>query len=155
MHFTQRSSRTTLSLTSQDFARQNRRANSDASISFARTLFASLILVLALSLSLTSCASGPIQHPGALNSVDNTAYDTVITEQAAIEQAKLNINQFPQFKTQLNNVITQYNVTMDAYKVYHNAGAISDSSSLQSQISSLVTNVATLIKSMIPVAPKL
>ena len=147
MNFPVRSTRTALHLDSHNFARQNRRANGDY-----RTSFLGPVLIIAI-LILMSCASAPvIQHPGAINSFDSNAYDTLITEQAAIEQAKLNIAQFPQFKTQLNNVIAQYNVTMEAYKIYHNAGS-GDIASLQSQISSLVTNVAALIKSMIPVAP--
>lgn len=130
-----------------NFARQNCRANGGYKLSF-------LGPVLIAAIILSACTNPTVQHPGAINAFDNTAYDTLITEQAAIEQAKVNIAQFPQFKNQLNNVIAQYNVTMEAYKVYHNAGALGDISSLQSKISSLVTNVAALVKSMIPVAPK-
>ena len=125
------------------FARQNRRANSGCK----------LMILMLLAATTFSCTTPTIQHPGALNSFDSTAYDTLITEQAAIEQAKISVATFPQFKTQLNNVITQYNVTMEAYKVYHNAGS-GEVTNLQTQINSLVTNVALLIKSMIPVAPK-
>lgn len=141
----------TINSISYNFAHHYRRANNGAS-TFHRpwALLAPLLVIIAL---LSSCAAPTIQHPGALNSFDSTAYDTLITEQAAIEQAKVNISNFPQFKVQLNNVILQYNTTMEAYKVYHNVGS-GDISSLQTQISSLVTNVASLIKSMIPVAPQ-
>src|SRR6185369_14413075 len=116
-----------------DFARQNRRANRGYKTSIlGAVLIASTLLVL----TLTSCASAPIQHPGAINAFDSNAYDALITEQAAIEQAKSNINSFPQFKTQLNNVIAQYNVTMDAYKTYHSVGS-GDTVALQNQINSL------------------
>lgn len=109
----------------------------------------SLILISVILLS--SCASGTIQHPGALNSFDNFAYDSLITEQAAINQAKSEIGQFPQAKTQLNNVIVQYDTTLAAYKAYHAlvaAGKNADSVQLQTAINSLITNVAALIKGM-------
>lgn len=109
-------------------------------------------LILILALLLYSCAKPTVIHPGAINSFDSTAYDTLITEQAAIEQAKLSITQFPAAKPTLNKVIDQYNVTYEAYKAYHASGG--DQATLQAQINSLVTNVASLIKSLIPQAPK-
>ena len=124
-----------------DFARQNRRANRGYKTSFLGAV------LIASTLILSCTTTAPIQHPGAINAFDSNAYDALITEQAAIEQAKTNINSFPQFKTQLNNVIAQYNVTMDAYKAYHSAGS-GDTVALQNQINSLVTNVAALIKGM-------
>lgn len=107
--------------------------------------------ILILALLLSSCARPTVIHPGAINSFDSTAYDTLITEQAAIEQAKTSIAQFPAAKPTLNKVIDQYNVTYEAYKVYHASGG--DQTTLQAQINSLVTNVASLIKSLIPQAP--
>lgn len=115
----------------------------------------SLILVTVLACS--ACTSvKTVQHPGSLNSFDNFAYDSLITEQAAINQAKSEISKYPQAKTQLNNVITQYDTTQAAYKVYHLAlvaGSSPSNTALQTSINSLITNVATLIKSMIPQAP--
>ena len=105
---------------------------------------------------LTGCASAVVQHPGALNSFDNFAYDSLITEQAAINQAKTEIAQFPSAKTQLNNVIDQYDATMLAYKVYHASltqGSNPDTTALQTSINSLVANIAALIKNLIPVPP--
>lgn len=110
----------------------------------------SLLLILAISL-ISSCASAPVQHPGALNSFDNTAYDTLISEQAAINQAKTTIAQYPQMKATLNAAIDQYNITENAYKVYHTAlvqGTKPDQAALQAQINLLVTNVAMLVKGM-------
>lgn len=130
-----------------NFARQNRRANKSHEIAFLGAV------LVALTILISSCAVPVVQHPGSISAFDSAAYDTLITEQAAIEQAKVNIASFPNLKATLNRVIEQYNTTMNAYKLYHSAGS-GDITALQSQIASLTTNVANLIKAMIPVAPK-
>jgi len=108
--------------------------------------------LLVFVLLLSSCAKQvATPHPGAINAFDSNAYDILITEQASIEQAKVDIGKFPNLKASLNAVIVQYDTTMATYKLYHNAaaaGSAPDPANLQAQIQSLVTNVTNLIKSM-------
>lgn len=107
-------------------------------------------------LLLNGCTKATIQHPGAINPTDNAMYDTLVTEEAAINQAKSQINQFPQLKSALNIVIQQYDTSIAAYKVYHTAltqGQNPNPADLQNLINALISNVAALVRGMVPVAP--
>ncbi len=63
-------------------------------------------------------------HPNAINQFDSDAFDTLLTAQAAIEQAKIEEPKFPQAKGVLNQAIFSYNTAVSAYMVYHSAGAV-------------------------------
>ena len=78
-------------------------------------------LAAALILLLAACAttSTTPNHPGAINAFDSAAYDTLITVQASINQAKTLVGNYPQFKADLNTAIAAYNTVIAAYKVYH------------------------------------
>ena len=107
-----------------------------------KILFVSILL-------LASCGKATVQHPGAFNSFDNYAYDTLIVEQAALNRAKASISKFPGIKTSLNIAIDEYNTSMAAYKVYHlalQAGKNPDTTSLRGQIDDLIGKVAAILK---------
>lgn len=108
---------------------------------------------LALLLALTGCAakSGsttpPPPHPGAANAFDSAAYDSLVTIQAGIEQAKVNapVGQ----KALLNQIIADYNLAMHAYEAYHAAAtagtaAPTAQADLQAKIDALKTNLASV-----------
>ena len=79
---------------------------------------------------------------------DGAAYDTLITIQAALNAAKAEIPQYPQFKPQLNQAIASYNVAMDAYLTYHKTvGILLTTQCCRRTATSLVAEVATLEKS--------
>lgn len=112
------------------------------------------VVVAALILILAACATTNTapSHPGAINSFDSTAYDTLITVQASINQAKTLIGGFPQFKADLNAAISVYNTTLAAYKIYHTGGSATattaSTTALQTQMTTLVTQVSALLKEL-------
>lgn len=106
-------------------------------------------LLLISILFLSACVRPTVQHPGALNSFDNSAYDTLIVEQAAINQAKTLVKDFPAIKAPLNVAVQEYDTTMAAYKVYHlalAAGKNPDVTLIASSIQDLVVKVAAILK---------
>ena len=113
--------------------------------------FAAFVCLIAL-VGLAGCATTSTvpSHPNQINAFDGAAYDTLITVQASINQAKTLIVTFPQFKADLNAVISGYNAAQAAYKVYHTTGAggIVDTTTLQTQLTALVTQVAALLKNL-------
>lgn len=101
-------------------------------------------------LALVGCgANSAATHPGQINAFDGAAYDTLVTVQASIQQSKGLEPQFPQYKTQLNQVIASYNAAIAAYKLYHTSAAGAPSAStLQTQLTDLVNAVAKLLTDM-------
>ena len=108
-------------------------------------------LAVALLLILAACsttATAPT-HPGAINSFDSAAYDTLITVQASINQAKTLIGGFPQFKGDLNTAIAVYNAAISEYKVYHTSTpTTATTAALQTQLTGLVTQTSALLKNL-------
>jgi hypothetical protein len=95
---------------------------------------------------LTGCAS-TATHPGAVSTFDSQAYDSLVSIQASIEQAKADFGSDPAAKAPLNRVIAAYNAAQDAYKSYHAlavSGKAPDPTSLQAQISALVADIASI-----------
>lgn len=87
--------------------------------------------------------------PGAFNTFDADAYNTLITAQAAINGA---IAQFGADKTAvpyINDAIASFNTATAAYKTYHNAGG-GNLTELQADLNSLVNNIANLQKQINP-----
>lgn len=85
----------------------------------------SLLLVLAV-LSTAACAAHYKPHPGALNTVDSAAYDTLLVAEAAIDQARVDNQTSPlpdQAKNALNTLIDSYNVARTAWLTYRGAVA--------------------------------
>ena len=112
-------------------------------------LCAFLVAVM-VSCATTNTAPTVPAHPNQINAFDGAAYDTLITVQASINQAKTLIVTFPQFKADLNAVISGYNAAQAAYKIYHTTGAggVVDTTTLQTQLTALVTQVAALLKNL-------
>lgn len=100
-------------------------------------------------LLLSSCAPPTVQHPGALNSFDNYAYDTLRVEEVALNSAKVNLANFPALLPTFNIIKIQYNDTIAAYKVYHlalQAGKNPDTAALDLNIKDLVVKIGELLQ---------
>jgi len=114
------------------------------------------IAFLVLILGLAGCASTPI-HPGAANATDSRLYDSLVSVQASIEQAKTDFGSDPAAKPYLNKIITAYNGAQDAYKSYHELavqGHAPDATALQSQIAAIVQDLSALQAQFKKGAPK-
>ena len=123
--------------------------NNLASAGFMALMLA--FVAVAMIASSPGCAAAKPIHPGAVNQFDSTAYDSLITVQAALTTAKGQIAAFPQFKPQLNQAIAAYNTAQAAYKVYHTAALAGDTSqqaALSAEITTLTQQVAQLLTSM-------
>lgn len=110
--------------------------------------------LLALALCCGGCGTATVQapppvHQGAANQFDSQAYDSLVAAQGAIEKARETVaTSYPQYRKQMNLVISTYNATMEAYKAYHSAVAAGqpfDVAGLQQQINEVVTSVAVLV----------
>ena len=109
----------------------------------ARAGIAVLILV---TLAVVGCASSAT-HPGAANSTDSQLYDSLVSVQAAIEQARAEFSADPAAKAPLNRVIAAYNAAQDAYRSYRElavSGHAPDAATLTAQISVIVRDLADL-----------
>ena len=111
------------------------------------------LLILGLTacgiVSMTSCAKPAVVHPGSINSVDNALYDTLLTEHAALTQARIEVPKYPAAVPAFNTITAQYNATAAAYKIYHAsvaAGGTPDVNTLNAQVAALVAAVSNLIK---------
>jgi hypothetical protein len=109
---------------------------------------APLVLLMGLALSIGVASTGCTKAttatvPGALNNADAQLYQDMHTAQAAIEQAKASIAQFPQFKDVLNKIIASYNSAEAAYQAYHVAKS-GDLTMLQAQVAILMTDIGKL-----------
>lgn len=88
-------------------------------------------------------------HPNQINAFDGIAYDTLVSVQAGLTQAKALAPQFPQYKVALNDAIVGYNAAIAAYKLYHaGASGAPDTATLQAQITTLVGSVGSLLTEM-------
>lgn len=114
------------------------------------SLFAAVGIVLAAAFLQAGCAKTLTpSHPNQINQFDGVAYDTLITVQGSLNQAKMLAPQFPQFKTELNQAIAAYNSAIAAYKLYHSAGTgAPDATALQTQITALVGSVSKLLSDL-------
>lgn len=106
-----------------------------------------LIAILVGASLLSGCATkGAKSHPNAINAFDSTAYDTLVTAQAAIEAAKADIGAHPEAKDVLNKAIATYNSAEAAYSIYHSLGDPSQQVELQKQLSDLIASVGGVEK---------
>lgn len=84
-----------------------------------------VLAVQILALALAGCAARPI-HPGAVDRIDSTAYDTLIVAQAVLDEAKAQIKsgKLPaSSKTIVNQAGAAYDVARQALKTYHESAA--------------------------------
>lgn len=98
------------------------------------TLGSGLFVILLLA----GCAARPL-HPGAANSFDSNAYDSLIVCHSVIETTKTDLanNAFPasiagNIKTALNGLIRAYDVADTAYVAYHSAALAGTATPAQS-----------------------
>jgi hypothetical protein len=120
----------------------------------AHVLALALLLVLAVAspLAFNACAvrSVPL-HPGAFNVFDSQTYDVLKIAQAAIKQARADIDATPSFapyRPQFNQVSAAYNAAIAAFKVYHGAGAGGSTADLQLKLNDLSARLGTLLSSL-------
>ena len=102
-------------------------------------------IAVALLLLAAACTAHYKLHPGALNTTDSTAYDTLLIAEAAIDQA-LEENQTRPFsaeaKETLNRLIQSYNVAREAWLTYR--GAVETNVSSDQYFQQLNSNLSDL-----------
>jgi len=92
-------------------------------------------VALALGLAAAGCAAQSYKvHPGAANTFDSQAYDSLIIAKAGIDQAKTEIQTNPKIsKEYLNDAVKAYNAARGVYLTYHNAAASGGTNAAQLQ----------------------
>lgn len=104
-------------------------------IAMSMTLAVGVVLTATGCASLTSSQTGAVApHPGAINTLDSQAFDTLVTAKSVIDGTKTDLNNgvwsatiAGKVKAALNNeVIPAYNVADTSYKLYHTAAVSSD-----------------------------
>ena len=83
-----------------------------------------------LAVAVLLVAGCSAMHPGAVNQFDNASYNTLLTTDSVIQQAKADYvagkfptSAMPAMKTAINNLVAVYNVADSAYLEYHTAVA--------------------------------
>jgi hypothetical protein len=103
-------------------------------------------LIIPLLFSTTACAAHYIIHPGALNTTDSAAYDTLLIGKTTIDNAKTAYQAGelpPATKDALNALVQSYNVARDSYLTYR--GAIMTNTPPDLYIQQLNKNLSDLI----------
>jgi len=106
-------------------------------------------LIFISFLFLYGCGQAVIQHPGAVNSFDNYAYDTLRVEEKTLLDIKSKLPTTTELTPLYDVAKQQYNTTISAYKVYHLtavAGSNPDQTALNQQIIDLVAKVAAIFR---------
>jgi hypothetical protein len=82
-------------------------------------------LLLPLLLATPACAAQYVVHPGALNTPDSAAYDTLLVAGATIQQAQADFQagKLSVSKDTLNQLVASYNTARAAWMTYRNAVA--------------------------------
>jgi hypothetical protein len=106
--------------------------------------------IAAVFLVLTAaCTAHYKLHPGALNTTDSAAYDTLLIAEAAIDQARSENQTRPfsaEAKDALNILIQSYNVTRAAWLTYR--GAVATSIPSDSYFQQLNRNLSDLVNAI-------
>ena len=106
--------------------------------------FAVLLLLLT-----AACTAHYKLHPGALNTADSAAYDTLLIAEAAIDQARVE-NQTQPFsaeaKDALNTLIQSYNVAREAWLTYR--GAVATNTPSDPYFQQLNRNLSDLVNAI-------
>jgi predicted lipoprotein len=109
------------------------------------------LITAVLALSIWGCAPGPTTHPGAVNSFDSTSYDTLVTAQAALEQAKTQFASTPAAVPYLNKAISAYNVAEAGWQAYHStAGGSVTATQLTQELNDALSAIAAVQKTFAP-----
>jgi hypothetical protein len=93
--------------------------------------------VTLLLLSATACAARYTVHPGALNTIDSAAYDTLLIAETIIDQARTG---YP--SPQLNVLIKAYNIARESWLTYR--GALATNTLPDTYLTQLNKNLADL-----------
>lgn len=109
-----------------------------------------MLLLLPLVLSTQACAAHYAVHPGALNAADSAAYDTLLTAQGAINQARAD-NQAnplpPDLKAALNQLVQAYNLARASWLTYRGAlSANQPADAYYAQLNQNLTDLANAIR---------
>jgi hypothetical protein len=107
------------------------------------------ILIVPFLLVTPACAMHIPVHPGALDTIDSVAYDTLLSAQAAIDQARLDFKsgRLPaQTKPGLDALVSSYNVARASWLTYRDA--ISTNASADEYLARLNQNLIDLTTAM-------
>src|SRR5712691_5906930 len=102
-------------------------------------------ITVALLVLAAACTAHYKLHPGAINTTESAAYDTLLIAEAAIDQARTE-NQTRPFSTEaketLNRLIQSYNIAREAWLTYR--GAVAANVSLDQYFQQLNSNLSDL-----------
>ena len=107
-------------------------------------LLAVLVVVVVLFVA-SACTARYTVHPGALNTADSAAYDTLLIAEAAIDQARTDFQagQLPgKAKDALNTLVQSYNLARESWLTYR--GAIATNVPPQMYFDKLKQNLSDL-----------
>ena|SRR5436309_15864361 len=85
-----------------------------------------VILLIPILLSVSACRAHYAIHPGALNTADSAAFDTLLVASATIDEARMayQLGRLPiGAKDLLNTLIHSYNLTRQSWLTYRGAMA--------------------------------
>jgi hypothetical protein len=103
------------------------------------------IITSVLVLSMTACAAHYAIHPGAINTADSAAYDTLLIAETVIDQARTDYQnqQLPaDTKDALNKLIQSYTVARASWLTYR--GAIATNTPPDTYFQQLTKNLSDL-----------
>ena len=114
------------------------------------------IAIALVLVTLGACGKAYQVHPGAVNTFDSQAYDTLIVAKAAIDQCKTDVSNgtftgavLANVETALNGLITAYNVMDSAYQVYHAAAVAGTATpAQQASVTAGATQVTTAMSNL-------
>src|SRR5216684_8167424 len=106
-------------------------------------------IAVALLVLAAACTAHYKLHPGALNTTDSAAYDTLLIAEAAIDQARAENQTRPfsaEAKETLNRLIQSYNIAREAWLTYR--GAVAANVSSDQYFQQLNNNLSDLTKAI-------
>jgi hypothetical protein len=101
----------------------------------------SLMVVVPLLVSASACAAHYAVHPGALNSSDSAAYDTLLIAESVIDQARPE-SLSPTEKDMLKMLVASYNVARESWLTYR--GAVTTNTPSDQYFQQLTKNLVDL-----------
>jgi hypothetical protein len=111
-----------------------------------------LVLTLILCLCTVGCikATAPTPPlPGALNSFDQTSYQTLVTAQASLNDFKASVTKDPNLATlkpALNQAVQDYDIAEVAWQTYHAAASAVNQAAVTAALDKVQGDVVNLQK---------
>ena len=105
----------------------------------------SFLLIVPLVFATPACAARYAVHPGALNTTDSAAYDTLLIAEATIDQARLDYKsgQLPAgSEPALDMLIESYSIARDSWLIYR--GAVTAKAPTDAYLATLNHNLTDL-----------